>query len=183
MREAASVPMIKYLNKKKCEIRYYDPSGEKKEFKNLKNVKYFNNINTACLKTDLIIIHTEWNDFKLLNFKKLVKKNNFSIYDLRNIYSPKKMRETKNQIFCSWKIIYFNSKIASTSTDTPNGRLFVLTAALVCIPASPKIKAIKSEAPLITFGCSIKSSVEFTKPVSLIHDFIFDKSSLHAFLV
>ena len=92
MREAASIPMIKYLNKRNCEIRYYDPSGEKKEFKNLKNVQYFKNITSACFKTDLIIIHTEWNEFKLLNFKKLVKKNNFIIYDLRNIYSPEKMR-------------------------------------------------------------------------------------------
>ena len=99
MREAASIPMIKYLNKRNCEIRYYDPSGEKKEFKNLKNVQYFKNITSACFKTDLIIIHTEWNEFKLLNFKKLVKKNNFIIYDLRNIYSPEKMREMKIKYF------------------------------------------------------------------------------------
>ena len=58
----------------------------------------------------------------------------------------------------------------------------MLTAALVCIPASPKIEAIKSEAPLITFGCSVKSSVELTNPVSLIQDLIFERSSLHAFL-
>tara|TARA_B000000532_G_scaffold20338_1_gene14017 strand:- start:98 stop:1396 length:1299 start_codon:yes stop_codon:yes gene_type:complete len=99
MREAASIPMIKYLNKRNCEIRYYDPSGEKKEFKKLKNVQYFKNITSACFKTDLIIIHTEWNEFKLLNFKKLVKKNNFIIYDLRNIYSPEKMRELKIKYF------------------------------------------------------------------------------------
>ena len=99
MREAASIPMIKYLNKRNCEIRYYDPSGEKKEFKNLKNVKYFKNITSACFKTDLIIIHTEWNEFKLLNFKKLVKKNDFIVYDLRNIYSPEKMRELKIKYF------------------------------------------------------------------------------------
>ena len=37
-------------------------------------------------------------------------------------------------------------------------------------------------APLITLGCSIKSLVEFTKPVNLMHDLIFDKSSEHAFL-
>ena len=40
----------------------------------------------------------------------------------------------------------FNSNIASTSTATPNGRLLVLTAALVCIPASSNIDAIISEA-------------------------------------
>ena len=99
MREAASIPMIKYLNNKNCKINYYDPSGEKKEFKHLKNVKFCYNINSACLKSDLIIIHTEWNDFKLLDFKKLVKKKNFIIYDLRNIYSPKKMREMKIKYF------------------------------------------------------------------------------------
>ena len=92
MREASSIPMINYLNKKGSKIRYYDPSGEKKEFKNLSNVKFYKNISSACLKADLIIIHTEWNDFKFLNFKNLVKKKKFKIYDLRNLYSPSKMK-------------------------------------------------------------------------------------------
>ena len=95
MREAASIPMINYLNKKKCKIRYFDPSGEKSEFKKLKNVKFYKDIQSACLKSDLVIIHTEWNEFKLLNFKKLIKKKNFIIYDLRNIYSPSKMFNSK----------------------------------------------------------------------------------------
>jgi len=95
MREASSIPMIKYLNKKNCKIRYFDPTGEKREFKNLKNVKYCKNISTACLKTDLVILHTEWNDFKLLNFKSLIKKKKFMIYDMRNIYSPTKMNNLK----------------------------------------------------------------------------------------
>ncbi len=99
MREASSIPMIKYFNKKKCKIKYFDPSGQKKEFQNLKNVKYFNNINKACLNSDLIILHTEWNDFKLLNFKKLVKKRNFKIYDMRNMYSPSKMKKLNINYF------------------------------------------------------------------------------------
>ena len=44
MREASSIPMIKYLNKKDAKIKYYDPSGEKNEFKKLKNVRYCTNI-------------------------------------------------------------------------------------------------------------------------------------------
>ena len=99
MREASSIPMINYLNKKGCKIRYYDPSGEKKEFKNLKNVNFCRNVSSSCFKSDLIILHTEWNEFKLLNFKKLVKKRNFSIYDLRNLYSPSKMRKNKLNYF------------------------------------------------------------------------------------
>ena len=95
MREASSIPMINYLNKKGSKIRYYDPSGEKKEFKNLSNVKFYKNISSACLKADLVIIHTEWNDFKFLNFKNLVKKKKIKIYDLRNIYSVNKMKKSK----------------------------------------------------------------------------------------
>ena len=99
MREASSIPMIKYFSKKSCKIRYFDPTGEKEEFKNLKNVKHFNNIKAACLNSDLIILHTEWNDFKLLNFKKLVKKRNFKIYDMRNMYSPSKMKKLNINYF------------------------------------------------------------------------------------
>ena len=99
MREAASIPMINYFNKKNCKIRYYDPTGEKDEFKYLKNVKFCKNISSACLNTDLIILHTEWNDFKLLNFKNLVKKKIFKVYDMRNIYSPSKMKKLKIKYF------------------------------------------------------------------------------------
>ena len=99
MREASSIPMIKYLNNKKCKIKYYDPSGEKNEFKKLKNVEYCKSISSACIKADLVVLHTEWNDFKLLNFKSLIKKNNFKIYDMRNLYSPLKMKKLKINYF------------------------------------------------------------------------------------
>ena len=49
-----------------------------------------------CLyRTDLIIIHTEWNDFKSLNYKKLSKKKNFIIYDMRNILPYDKIKKDK----------------------------------------------------------------------------------------
>jgi UDPglucose 6-dehydrogenase len=99
MREASSIPMIKYLNKKNSNIRYYDPSGEKNEFKKLKNVKYCKDISAACLNSDLIVIHTEWNDFRFLNFKKIVKKNNFKVFDMRNIYSKTKMKKLNIDYF------------------------------------------------------------------------------------
>tara|TARA_B100001175_G_C19501372_1_gene638259 strand:- start:719 stop:2017 length:1299 start_codon:yes stop_codon:yes gene_type:complete len=99
MREASSIPMINFLSKKNCKIRYFDPSGKKKVFNKIKNIEFCKNIPLACLKSDLIIIHTEWNVFKLLNFKKLVKKKNFSIFDMRNIYSPYKMKQMKIRYF------------------------------------------------------------------------------------
>ena len=99
MREASSIPMINFLSKEGCKIRYYDPSGEKEDFKKIKNVQFCKNISSACLKSDLVIIHTEWNDFKILNFKKLVKKKNITVYDMRNIYSKLKMKNMKIKYF------------------------------------------------------------------------------------
>ena len=92
MREASSLFMIPYLIKRGAKIRYFDPSGHKKEFEKLKNTTFCKDISAACLKSDLIIIHTEWNEFKLLNFKKIVQKNKFVVFDMRNIYNPTKMK-------------------------------------------------------------------------------------------
>ncbi len=93
MREASSIPMIKFLSKKGAIIKYYDPTGFKNELSKFKNVFFSKSVNNACEKADLVIIHTEWNEFKLLNFKKLVNKKNINVFDLRNIYSPYKMKK------------------------------------------------------------------------------------------
>ena len=63
----------------------------KKEFKKFKNVAYAKSISRCLEKTDLVIIHTEWNDFKSLDFLKLIKNKKIKIYDMRNLYTPNKM--------------------------------------------------------------------------------------------
>ena len=93
MRDSSSLSMIPALSKKGAKIRYFDPTGYKKEFSKLKNVQNFENIKDSVQNTDLVIIHTEWNDFKSINFKNLVKGKKFIIYDMRNIYSPSKIRK------------------------------------------------------------------------------------------
>ena len=92
MRDSSSLIMIPALSKKGALIRYYDPTGFKKDFEKIKNVSYENTIKKSLEGSDLVIIHTEWNDFKSLNFKNLVKGKKFIIYDMRNIYSPSKIK-------------------------------------------------------------------------------------------
>ena len=91
MRESSALKLIPKLHKKGAIISYYDPSGYKNDFKKYKNVNYINKISLACKNSDLVILHTEWNEFKNLNFKKLVKKSKFCVYDMRNLYSTEKM--------------------------------------------------------------------------------------------
>ena len=93
MRDSSSLTMIPALSKKGAIIKYYDPTGYKKEFKNLKNVSFAKTIKKTIENIDLIIIHTEWNDFKSINFKNLVKGKKVIIYDMRNIYAASKIKQ------------------------------------------------------------------------------------------
>ena len=84
--------MIKFLQKRGVRVNYYDPSGEKQEFSKHKNVLYCDDIASACNNVDLVIIHTEWEEFKAIDFNKLSKRKKFKIYDMRNLYSPELMK-------------------------------------------------------------------------------------------
>ena len=99
MRDSSCLTMIPSLVKKGAKINYFDPTGKKNDFNKIKNVTFSNDIKSAIAKADLIIIHTEWNDFKSINFKKDVKNKNYKIFDMRNIYSLKKMKEQKIKYF------------------------------------------------------------------------------------
>ena len=99
MRDSTSLKMIPYVIKKGAKVVYYDPTGKKEEFKYLKNCKYINDIKNACKNADLIILHTEWDEFKSLDLKKLSNNKNIMIYDLRNLYSFNLMRSKKIKYF------------------------------------------------------------------------------------
>ncbi|WP_440934317.1 UDP-glucose dehydrogenase family protein [Candidatus Pelagibacter sp.] len=93
MRDSSSLKLIPFLSKKGAKIKYYDPTGSKKEFKKFKNVEFSNSIQESIKGSDIVIIHTEWNDFKSINFKKFSKNKKLIIYDMRNIYSPNKIKK------------------------------------------------------------------------------------------
>ena len=99
MLDAVSLYMIPLLHKKTAIISYYDPTGQKKEFSIFKHCYFYSNIKDACKAADLIILHTEWDQFKSLDFKKLVKNNKFTLYDLRNLYSIEQMKKKNIKYF------------------------------------------------------------------------------------
>ena len=99
MRDAVSLFMIPRLLKRKAIVSYYDPTGEKNEFNKLKNCTFYSDVNKACKNADLIILHTEWDEFKSLNFSKIIKKKKIVLYDLRNLYNTEEMRRKKIKYF------------------------------------------------------------------------------------
>ena len=99
MRDSTSLSMIPYFCKKGALVSYYDPTGEKKEFLKIKNCSYKRNIKENCKNADLIILHTEWDEFKIIDFKKINKNDNLKIYDLRNLYDLSEMMRKKIKYF------------------------------------------------------------------------------------
>ena len=87
LRDSSAINLISKFTKKGAKINYYEPTGSKDVLDKHKNVKYYDDLYLAAKKVDLIIIHTEWDEFKNLNFSK-IKNNNKKviIYDLRNLY-------------------------------------------------------------------------------------------------
>ena len=99
MRDSSSLVMIPHLSKQGAKINYYDPTGFKKEFNKFKNVHCSNSIQDAVKDSDLVIIHTEWNDFKSINFKRLSGSKKIRIFDMRNILSSSKLKSLEFKYF------------------------------------------------------------------------------------
>ena len=89
VRESPGIKLAKDLVRTKAKLKIYDPQGMDNAKKELpKSVEFCNDEYQALKNTNLLIIITEWNQFKnldLLKVKKLMKKP--VILDLRNIYS------------------------------------------------------------------------------------------------
>ena len=99
MRDSVSLNMIPYLARRGAKVTYYDPTGSKENFAKIKNCKFVDSINDNCMNADLVILHTEWDEFKSLEFKKIIKKKKFSIYDLRNLYNLEEMKRKNIRYF------------------------------------------------------------------------------------
>ena len=102
LRDSSAINLISKFIKKGAKINYYEPSGSKEVLNKHNNVNYFDDLYLATSKVDLIIIHTEWDEFKNLNFSK-IKNNNKKviIYDLRNLYDNKFFNNKNNITYYS----------------------------------------------------------------------------------
>ena len=102
LRDSSAINLISKFIKKGAKINYFEPSGSKEILDKQKNVNYFDDLYSATKNADLIIIHTEWDEFKNLNFSK-IKNNNkkITIYDLRNLYDSKSFNNKNNITYYS----------------------------------------------------------------------------------
>jgi len=93
MRDAPSLVIVPHLQKKGARIRAYDPEGTNEARKHL-DLDYCADVNEALSGADGVVILTEWNEFRALDFAKVkaLLKTPLMV-DLRNIYRPAQMAE------------------------------------------------------------------------------------------
>jgi UDPglucose 6-dehydrogenase len=95
MREAPSVPIINKLLDCGATISAYDPAAMEVGKKIFKDKIIFSDDNYAALEgADALVLVTEWNEFRNVDLQKirsLLRKP--LIFDGRNIYDPKTMKE------------------------------------------------------------------------------------------
>ena len=93
MRDAPSLVILPYLQKAGATIRAFDPEGHKEAAKHMQ-LDYRADTYDALEGADGVVILTEWNEFRALDFArvKAALKSPLMI-DLRNIYRPAQMAE------------------------------------------------------------------------------------------
>jgi UDPglucose 6-dehydrogenase len=91
MRDAPSIPLIKYLTAQGATITTYDPEAmqiaEEYYFKDTKGIQYSKDKYTAIEGADALVLVTEWKEFRSPDFDKIKDTlNNPVIFDGRNQY-------------------------------------------------------------------------------------------------
>lgn len=94
MRDAPSVTIARLLIDDGAKVRAFDPIAMKEAAKLLPDVEMVENPYKMAEGCDLLMVNTEWNEFRQLDLKRINEAMNEAVlFDGRNIYDPEKMAE------------------------------------------------------------------------------------------
>lgn len=92
MRDAKSIDIGKRLQENGATVRAYDPIATSKAQEILPDLTYCENAYDAVTGADATVVVTEWNEFRFLNFDKVLGLMKGKIlFDGRNMYDPVRM--------------------------------------------------------------------------------------------
>lgn len=94
MRDAPSLTIVPMLQERGAQIRIYDPEGRKNAESLLPGVTWCSSAMNTCSDADLIVVLTEWNEFRALDLieVKAVMRGDVLV-DLRNIFRSQSARD------------------------------------------------------------------------------------------
>jgi UDPglucose 6-dehydrogenase len=93
MRDSPAIPVIKGLQALGARIQAYDPQSMENSRAIFENVDYCEDAYGTAEGADAIVLATEWNAFRALNFERIRKAMKVpNLIDLRNVYDPQRMK-------------------------------------------------------------------------------------------
>lgn len=100
MRDAPALTILPALREKGAEIIVTDPHGMEESKKYMPELTYVQDPYEAIKDADCLVLMTEWNEYRSLDFEKIKNSMKGRIFvDLRNVYEPKKIREEGFEYF------------------------------------------------------------------------------------
>ena len=94
MRDAPSLVLVPMLLERGAKVKAYDPKGQKNARDLLVGVDWQDSAMDAIEGSDVLVVLTEWNEFRGLDLTVVKEKmNGNALVDLRNIYVPANARE------------------------------------------------------------------------------------------
>ena len=94
MRDSPSLDIIPMLQKAGASIRAHDPEGVEEAKKHFEEILYCDGPYHAVEGADVVVIVTEWDAYRALDFSKLSELlSSKTIVDLRNVYEPGKIKD------------------------------------------------------------------------------------------
>ena len=94
IRDSTSLKIATILQGHNIKVNCYDPVAMVNAQQHNKTLNFFDSVYDACEGVNAIIIGTEWNEFRALNFTKIKEKiKEAIIFDLRNIYRSAELEE------------------------------------------------------------------------------------------
>lgn len=101
MRDSPSLDILPALTEAGAEIVAYDPEGVHEAQKMLSGIGYADSAYAAMEGADALVIITEWNEFRALDFKRVKSLLKAPILvDLRNVYEPAMMAQLGFNYVC-----------------------------------------------------------------------------------
>jgi len=94
IRESPSLRIIRDLQERGAAVRAFDPAAMDNAKKALEDVEYGRDAYDCAKGCDALVLATEWNEFRALDFGRLGKSMRGKVLvDLRNVYEPEEVRE------------------------------------------------------------------------------------------
>jgi UDPglucose 6-dehydrogenase len=94
MRDSPAIAVIQTLQDAGAQVVGYDPEGMENARKVIENIEYASGPYEAAADADALVIVTEWNQFRALDFNRLKQSMRAPVLvDLRNIYRSDEVRK------------------------------------------------------------------------------------------